>query len=934
VRPVPMREGLLYAEDLPRVDPEGFETLRAYAEREGLPLLTREWFCRRVLYPACYRRRHLLVGFNLSFDLSRLAVGWGRSKAAPGGISLVLATYGGGTHEDRFRPRVTVRTIDSKRHLIAFTAPARTDRRDRGYRGSFLDLRTLAYAYTAESHSLASAGAAFGAPVAKAEAQGHGSITPAYLDYNRRDTRATASLLGELLSEHERHPIGLAATEAYSPASVAKGYLRTMGIRPVLERQPDFPEEVLAAAMCAYYGGRAEVRIRRVPVPVVYLDFLSMYPTVNALMGLWEMVTAERVDAVEDTEGVRAFLDGLSPERVFEQATWRELPALVLIRPRGDVLPVRARYERGGTWGIGLNPLESAEPLWYTLADVVASVLLTGRVPEVLRAVRLRGRGRQPGLRPVRLRGEVEVDPTRDLFRALVEERRRLATRGDLEGPERARLEQVLKCLANAGSYGIYAEMTRKEQRSPVEVEVLRPDGSGFAERVPAPEEPGAFAFPPLAAQITGGARLMLVLLEEAVAGLGGAYAFCDTDSMAVVATEAGGPVPCPGGPERTPRGEEAVRALSWEQVERIRDRFGALNPYDRRVVPGSVLKLEGENLDPDTGERVQLWCHAISAKRVALYERLPGGGVRLRRRSEHGLGHLMDPLGKQGRDRDWIDRAWVGLIRQTEEPEDWLDRPAVARVTASTPSMLAPFRGRNRGRAYAEQVKPFNFLLSAAVAPLGHPEGTDPTRFHLVAPYEPDPARWVQLDWVDLYSGQAYRIATTGEARPRLVRVRSYREVLREYGVHPEAKALGPDGRPCGRATVGLLRRRPVRLAELRLIGKEANLVEEVEAGLVHDPREVLNEYGDPARDPFDQFVRPVLRRLPKGALAEAAGIHPRKVAAIRNGHARPRPAHREALIRAAGRWAQERLRDRGLPVPVDPLDACRAWCAAGREL
>ena len=64
-----------------------------------------------------------------------------------------------------------------------------------------------------------------------------------------------------------------------------------MGIRPILKRQRRFPREVLGYAMTAYYGGRAECRIRRVPVPVVSCDFLSMYPTVNTLMGLWQHLT-------------------------------------------------------------------------------------------------------------------------------------------------------------------------------------------------------------------------------------------------------------------------------------------------------------------------------------------------------------------------------------------------------------------------------------------------------------------------------------------------------------------------------------------------------------------------------------------------------------------------------------------------------------------
>ena len=53
----------------------------------------------------------------------------------------------------------------------------------------------------------------------------------------------------------------------------------------------------------------------------------------------------------------------------------------------------------------------------------------------------------------------------------------------------------------------------------------------------------------------------MLALLERCVADRGGTYAMCDTDSMAIVATKDGGPVPCPGGPERIRR-QAAIRAL------------------------------------------------------------------------------------------------------------------------------------------------------------------------------------------------------------------------------------------------------------------------------------------------------------------------------------------------------------------------------------
>jgi hypothetical protein len=78
--------------------------------------------------------------------------------------------------------------------------------------------------------------------------------------------------------------------------------------------------------------------------------------------------------------------------------------------------------------------------------------------------------------------------------------------------------------------------------------------------------------------------------------------------------------IPCTGGNFLTVAGEEAVKALSWEQVHQIVKKFEALNPYRRDIVPGSVLKIEDDNYDPKTGKQRQLHCYAISAKRYALF--------------------------------------------------------------------------------------------------------------------------------------------------------------------------------------------------------------------------------------------------------------------------------------------------------------------------
>ena len=338
-----------------------------------------------------------------------------------------------------------------------------------------------------------------------------------------------------------------------------------------------------------------------------------------------------------------------------------------------------------------------------------------------------------------------------DFFRAVIEERQR-ARRSDLPEDERQRLDSFLKVLANSASYGIYAEMVREElpRRREELVDVHGALAQSFADSVPTPEEPGEFSFPPMAACITGGARLMLALLERLVTQEGGSYAFCDTDSMAIVASKPGGLVRCAGGEAASDDGQQAIKALSWDDVDRIRDRFATLNPYDPTAVKGSVLEVEAQNFETKARKKQrQLYCYAISAKRYALYSLDEHGNPLLRKAtrsvpgekwSEHGLGHLLNPTEPDEEARDWIRELWEIELRRvlgvrSPEPE-WLSRPAIGRVTIGKPRTLEPFEALNAGKPYADRIKPFNFLLTAHlpqfVAP---PEGEDPQRFQLVAP-------------------------------------------------------------------------------------------------------------------------------------------------------------------------------------------------------
>jgi hypothetical protein len=340
-------------------------------------------------------------------------------------------------------------------------------------------------------------------------------------------------------------------------------------------------------------------------------------------MDIWDLVIATAVEVVDVTGEIANLLGTITAEGCFDPQRWPGFVVLVEIIPDGDVVPVRSDYQPEN-WSIGVNPLHATQPLWYTLPDLITSKLNTGHASRVCRAFRfVPAGGQQVGLQPVALQGLISIDPRRgDFFQRVVEARqetRRLNPDHDRDSClcQNCRVARFLKVLANSGSYGIYAEMNRQEHPGPVTVH--GPSGTPFITKVRAPEEPGEYCFPPIAACITGAARLMLALLEHSVEAAGGTWMFCDTDSMAIVATPDGGDlIPALGGNHRCPDGTPAIKALSYRQVAEIRARFNTLNPYDREVVP-DLLKLEHTGM-----------CDAVSAKRYVVYAIDSAGKIKI----------------------------------------------------------------------------------------------------------------------------------------------------------------------------------------------------------------------------------------------------------------------------------------------------------------
>lgn len=269
---------------------------------------------------------------------------------------------------------------------------------------------------------------------------------------------------------------------------------------------------------------------------------------------------------------------------------------------------------------------------------------------------------------------------------------------------------------------------------------------------------------------------------------------------------------------------------------------------------------------------------------------------------SEHGLGHLRNPMDPECEDRDWIRQAWINIIRRNlglaARPSGFEHLPAIGRVPITGPAALRSVGRLNRGKKYLNCIKPFGFLLSCHVKPFGYPPEVDPKRFHLVAPYILDPECWADLPWIDLYSGRQYEITTNGFHGTRgVARVKTYGEVLREYEFHLGAKSADVKGKPSGKRTLGLLCRRHVRVERIICIGRESNQLEEIEAGVIHSPESVYTEYPDPRREEWRTKILPVLNRIPVAALMKVSGRSRSMLSRTLAGRSRPRRRNQELL-------------------------------------
>jgi hypothetical protein len=148
------QEGLFYADNLPPNEVAVLQTYRQSTISEArsfpprFPLFSRSEFMQKVFWPEIKRHCSLICGFNLPFDLARLAVDWTRGNKDE--WSLTMSEYEDGT-ENRNYPRILITPIDSKKAFIKLARPWKPKEWRDGGKAYSLDLRTLGWALFNES---------------------------------------------------------------------------------------------------------------------------------------------------------------------------------------------------------------------------------------------------------------------------------------------------------------------------------------------------------------------------------------------------------------------------------------------------------------------------------------------------------------------------------------------------------------------------------------------------------------------------------------------------------------------------------------------------------------------------------------------------------------------------------------------------------------
>jgi hypothetical protein len=226
------------------------ELLHRIAAEEGLRLLTVDEFIHKVLFNIGWAKRGSVIGFNLPFDLSRLAIAHttarsrGRHRSMQGGWSFQLS-------RNEWLPRTQIKRINGRGAFIRFTTPdgrhPEQRNRDHGgnaanYRGYFVDVATLGSALLGGRHRLADLANLLQTPTRKRRVEQHGGkLTRDYVRYALTDTQVTWECYTTLAARYAGYRLDTPLHKIYSEASIGKAPPAPDAAPPVARREPRRP---------------------------------------------------------------------------------------------------------------------------------------------------------------------------------------------------------------------------------------------------------------------------------------------------------------------------------------------------------------------------------------------------------------------------------------------------------------------------------------------------------------------------------------------------------------------------------------------------------------------------------------------------------------------------------------------------------------------
>ncbi|TAK25118.1 MAG: hypothetical protein EPO37_01855 [Nitrosarchaeum sp.] len=728
-------------------------------KQNSVPVYSIEEFRKIFLYES-YNLKTLCVGFDLPFILTRLCI-----NATPArlhkkdGFSLLFT-------DNLNYPRLH---ITHGAMPYSFIEWGTTKSVSANFKGYFVDLRTLAYCLTDTIHTFESACKSFKVPCMDTNQN--------YFSHINR-VKTSFQLYCNAKKEFEEYDLPIPITRAYTPASIAKAILQKIGVQPFLKQNPDFSKEIIGYSMNGFFGGRAECKIRKTFTLVDELDFLASYCTTSIIQNLWKYVIAESIEFVDFTVSFEKLLNDIKLEDTRNPKFWSKMQGIALIIPDNDVLPIRAPFSQKHAWNIGVETISCKTPLWYCYSDIVFSKLKTGKTPRILKAYSFVPKGIQKNLDKITLHG-ITIDPnTQDPFLELVEYRQKLKKIRDYfekDHPQYSyydRLQNIIKIISNAISYGIFIEITTSVESEPIPVDVY--GITSFTQEKTHLEKAGLMFNPIIANSITSGLRLMLGIAEIILDKHNSTHAYCDTDSMFVPP----------------------------QHAKEIQEFFQPLSPYS---FDSPIFKLEKSN---------KLF-FGISTKRYALCD-MDNDKIIIddEKYSGHSLGHLVNPF--YDNSDTWYKQIWQDILDLHHDIMEWSEfyekyhnKYAMQKLVLTSPEYLKWFSKINSGKDYFHQIKPFNTVI------LGFSNGVDPDTELQIRPIAPyiEPARHAVFEkCIDYNSGKK-------------IRGKQYWKTLTdeilEYMRNPELKLDGNDGVLC---------RKNVTVSQITHIGKESNNLDKVQ--------------------------------------------------------------------------------------------------------